>query len=145
MPVLQWSVAARILHAGISPVQKQLRLSTVFMEVSGSAGPFSTGGEWWLQTQAHKMALLPSSWEPCALLCSPRLRWFAVMWVLLYRWLHLLLCLPVSRVGESWTPAVGSTHLRRLWMPSSEKQCLAVPSWCAVVCLVGLAFSWSPA
>lgn len=30
-------------------------------------------------------------------------------------------------------------------MPISEKQCLALTSQGAVVCLVGLAFSWSPA
>lgn len=53
-PVLQRSVAAQILHAGISHVQKQLRLSTVFMEVSGPRGPR------WLQTLAHIMAFHPA-------------------------------------------------------------------------------------
>lgn len=125
------SLACRNLTA-----QKQLRLSSVSMEgsfVAVAGGCRARHTQWPCLPPAESFSLQSQAGVVCCGVAAA-----------------LQVLAPASgsasvQSGRELKPSTGCTHLSRLCMPTSEKQCLSVclppASQCALLCPVGLAFS----
>lgn len=158
-PILQRSVAIQILCAGSLRVQKQLKLSAAFMEVSESSGPLSTGCsrccpivEWQLSTDLGRHNGLACIWlltlvfsaitQAERICCDVGSGGFGEVGSRVDFIKHDYTRSSVYKCPEweNWTPVVSSAHvitLRTLAHQWKALSCSCISVYCGLLCGVG--------